>query len=800
MALTNLSQITTSGIATGTDLNIRNITGAAATFTGNVTVGGTLTYDDVTNIDSVGLITARSGINVTGGNIGIGRTNPSVKLDIAGSARIRMRNPGNNNYAQINCVSESAGTAADLTFAVGTGEALRIQNDGKVGINSTTPRAIVDFGPGTGNGTLNQTVANYQAVFEAPTGTGNYTRNIAFASRTSAISAAINAVDEGGSDATGLIVATGTAGSIAERLRITSDGDVGIGIVSPGAKLDVFGAARIGGTVSSSRRADFDTNGKLTLAFGDNNNVSNLILQNLATDATTNHGSNIGWQLATNASSTAIDAARINVIKEQQWTSSSSTQDSALTITLAQNGSLGEKLRITSGGNVNIGGDYSQTTYQAQVTGDLLLQKNTGAYQHPQMELYNYNTGAYGGAIKFTGNLAGTKYTQATIRTYGGSNTSDGSLAFFTGDGTEKVRIDSAGRIGVNVAPSNFGSGAQAIEVHSSGSVNSFLALTNSTTGSGGAAHGFNIIMSNNEARLFNRENGDMTFWTNATERIRIDNAGVAKFQNPTGTLILASTTSNDGGRIVFRENTTDAWSIDSTRANAAFSIKDEYNSSTERFRIDTSGRVNVPAGDFKVVDGNSGLLFQEYNSGASLWLDGANGDFAGGDYYGIHANNSDQLAIGYAGAESWKMDSSGRVVNVSQPSFAVTWNGNSTTVSANSQMQFDKVLHNVGSHYSTSTYRFTAPVTGSYQINFYSIWYAQTLSNAAIYLYKNGSRIDGGDIHFSADFSTSKWHNVSYSIVIYLTSGDYINLQNGSTAIQYHGNNWSRFSGYLLG
>ena len=39
-----------------------NITGTAATFTGNVTIGGTLTYEDVTNIDSVGLITARSGI------------------------------------------------------------------------------------------------------------------------------------------------------------------------------------------------------------------------------------------------------------------------------------------------------------------------------------------------------------------------------------------------------------------------------------------------------------------------------------------------------------------------------------------------------------------------------------------------------------------------------------------------------------------------------------------------------------------------------------------------------------------
>ena len=43
------------------------ITAVSASFSGNVTVGGTLTYDDVTNIDSVGLITARKGINVTAG-------------------------------------------------------------------------------------------------------------------------------------------------------------------------------------------------------------------------------------------------------------------------------------------------------------------------------------------------------------------------------------------------------------------------------------------------------------------------------------------------------------------------------------------------------------------------------------------------------------------------------------------------------------------------------------------------------------------------------------------------------------
>ena len=49
------------------DIDVRNITGVAATFTGAVTVGGVLTYDDVTNVDSIGVATARSGIIVTAG-------------------------------------------------------------------------------------------------------------------------------------------------------------------------------------------------------------------------------------------------------------------------------------------------------------------------------------------------------------------------------------------------------------------------------------------------------------------------------------------------------------------------------------------------------------------------------------------------------------------------------------------------------------------------------------------------------------------------------------------------------------
>ena len=42
--------------------------------TGGLTIGGVLTYEDVTNIDSVGVVTARAGVNISGGNFQVGGT------------------------------------------------------------------------------------------------------------------------------------------------------------------------------------------------------------------------------------------------------------------------------------------------------------------------------------------------------------------------------------------------------------------------------------------------------------------------------------------------------------------------------------------------------------------------------------------------------------------------------------------------------------------------------------------------------------------------------------------------------
>ena len=58
------------------------LTATTGTFSGNVSVAGELTYEDVTNIDSVGIITARSGLHVTSGSLGIGTDNPSKALVI----------------------------------------------------------------------------------------------------------------------------------------------------------------------------------------------------------------------------------------------------------------------------------------------------------------------------------------------------------------------------------------------------------------------------------------------------------------------------------------------------------------------------------------------------------------------------------------------------------------------------------------------------------------------------------------------------------------------------------------------
>ena len=69
---------------TGTpNITVNAITAASGSVSGNFSVAGTLTYEDVNNVDSVGLITARNGINITGGALDLGDGNINNVGEIA---------------------------------------------------------------------------------------------------------------------------------------------------------------------------------------------------------------------------------------------------------------------------------------------------------------------------------------------------------------------------------------------------------------------------------------------------------------------------------------------------------------------------------------------------------------------------------------------------------------------------------------------------------------------------------------------------------------------------------------------
>ena len=195
MALSKLTDLRKSLSAEVNNLKVSGIT----TFTGNVSIGGTLTYEDVTNIDSVGVVTARQGIFIDDSITHIGDTNTKIRFpandtitfETSGSERVRIDDNGklliattttseahannddliigstsdNNNHGlTIVTPSSKYGTVAFSDGSGGTGrglleynhstdffriyvagsERLRIDSSGQVGILSATPANILD--------------------------------------------------------------------------------------------------------------------------------------------------------------------------------------------------------------------------------------------------------------------------------------------------------------------------------------------------------------------------------------------------------------------------------------------------------------------------------------------------------------------------------------------------------------------------------------------------------------------------------------------------------------------------------
>lgn len=97
----------------------------------------------------------------------------------------------------------------------------------------------------------------------------------------------------------------------------------------------------------------------------------------------------------------------------------------------------------------------------------------------------------------------------------------------------------------------------------------------------------------------------------------------------------------------------------DSNAADGAGIVIDGAAASLLYDHTGTQWEFNKPV---EVKVGSSAITFTEYNNGATIWLDGSNGDFVGGDYFNISAYGTTQLAFGYGATTKMHMDNVGNV------------------------------------------------------------------------------------------------------------------------------------------
>ena len=198
-----------------TNINATGIvTAASANFTGNVSVGGTLTYQDVTNIDSVGVITARAGVKVPDNQKVFLGTGDDLQIYHDGSnARIR------NTTGQLWLQSDNGIRFVDSDVNESTARftdngAVELYYDGTKKFETTTTGATI-----TNDLVLNHASGD-KAIRWATGGTNKWSLYH--------------------NNSAGALVAYDNANN-AERLRILSDGKVAIGGVTANSLLDVHG-------------------------------------------------------------------------------------------------------------------------------------------------------------------------------------------------------------------------------------------------------------------------------------------------------------------------------------------------------------------------------------------------------------------------------------------------------------------------------------------------------------------------------------------------------------------------------
>ena len=189
--------------------------------------------------------------------------------------------------------------------------------------------------------------------------------------------------------------------------------------------------------------------------------------------------------------------------------------------------------------------------------------------------------------------------------------------------------------------------------------------------------------------------------------------------------------------------------------------------------------------GDILQLGGPSNsLLYQEYSGTNYLWNFGEL-------LYGTYTNND--LRIGTNSLERMRIDSAGRVTMPYQPSFKV-YDGSGTTWTR-TIVKPNLVVYDNSNGYSTSTGRYTVPVSGVYM--FRCDWRTSGTSGGGLDIVAS----DGQKVRHEEPSGSHNPYHQSIVALFKLSANDYVELSSfGATGVRWDTNPVDSWSGILIG
>jgi hypothetical protein len=214
-----------------------------------------------------------------------------------------------------------------------------------------------------------------------------------------------------------------------------------------------------------------------------------------------------------------------------------------------------------------------------------------------------------------------------------------------------------------------------------------------------------------------------------------------------------------------------------------------------ESMRISSTGTVAIgttttPTAKLWVESGRVGLT-NAYKLG---WHSNpAHGDL---NNYITGDDGSNYVAIGTSAAERMRIDSSGYVTMPNQPAFHAS--RTSGAVSGTGIYICNSVKFNDGNHYNSSTGRFTAPVAGRYQVNFFVL--AQNPDDFDMNIQVNGVLYEAMDFRCNSNAVNSNF-TLSISAILKLSANDIVDPRvTSQPSGSIYGSGLNGFSMYFLG